>query len=293
MKYLLATPKEWKNYELLDSGNFQKLERFGKVILQRPEPQAVWAPKLPIEEWIKDFEFVQEKSHQGKWLSFSQKPTRWELVYQSSKLKLSFHLSLTNFKHVGIFPEQAVNWEYIYEACKDLYQPKVLNLFAYTGAASLAAAKGGGEVYHLDSIKQVINWANENAILNGLKNLHWVVEDAMLFVKREVKRKKNYEGILLDPPSFGNGPKGEKWKLEEKIHELMLYVAQLLNPKKGFLVLNCYSIGFSAIILESILKTCFQPYQLQNLEIGELLLLEKARNIFLPAGVFARFRYGF
>lgn len=293
MNYLYATPIEWKTYELIDSGHFQKLERFGEHILQRPEPQAVWSPQQPTEKWKKDFCFVQEGSRQGKWLSFSQKPSEWRLQYLSSRLELNFRLALTGFKHIGIFPEQAVNWEYIFAAIRLLQAPKVLNLFAYTGGASLAAAKAGGTIYHLDSIKQIVTWANQNATLNQLPNLHWIVEDALLFVKREAKRRKLYEAILLDPPSFGNGPKGEKWKLEDKIGELITHIAQILNPEKGLLVFNCYSLGFSAFILKSILETCFSQYQLVQLEFGELLLLEKERKIHLPSGVFARLKYGF
>mgnify|MGYP003350857715 FL=1 len=197
-------------------------------------------------------------------------------------------MGLTSFKHVGVFPEQAVNWDYIFNSVKQLKtaQPKFLNLFAYTGGASLAAKAAGADTTHLDSIKQVVTWAKENMELSKLENMRWIVEDALKFTRREVKRGNKYHGIILDPPAFGHGPDGEKWKLEDNISEMMKNVLQLLNEEEHFLILNAYSLGFSSLILENLVQ---QNFKVQNLEIGELYLQDNF-NKKLPLGAFARFR---
>jgi 23S rRNA (cytosine1962-C5)-methyltransferase len=197
-------------------------------------------------------------------------------------------LALTSFKHVGIFPEQAVNWDFISSTIKKFKtpNPRVLNLFAYTGGASLIAKAAGADTTHVDSIKQVVSWANENQESSDLKDIRWVVEDALKFVQRELKRGKTYHGIILDPPAYGHGPKGEKWKLEDLIKEMMRDVVQLLDPEEHFLILNTYSLGFSSIIVENLIKGAFP--QAKNLNIGELYL--KARSgVNLPLGIFGKF----
>jgi 23S rRNA (cytosine1962-C5)-methyltransferase len=196
-----------------------------------------------------------------------------------------FRLGLTAFKHVGIFPEQASNWDYIVESIGAMKTPKprVLNLFAYTGGASLAAAAAGAEVTHVDSIKQVVSWSNENMQLSGLEDIRWMVEDALKFVQREVRRGNTYHGIILDPPAFGHGPKGEKWKLEENIAEMIRGVLQILDPKEHFLILNAYSLGLSALVIENLLK----EHAGSSLSIGELYL-EAKTGVKLPLGVFGR-----
>ena len=200
-------------------------------------------------------------------------------------------LALTSFKHVGIFPEQAVNWDYIFNAVADLKKEtqsdvRVLNLFAYTGAASLAAKAAGADIIHLDSIKQVVSWAKENMELSKLDNIRWLVEDAMTFVKREIKRGKKYHGIILDPPAYGHGPNGESWKLEDEINEMMRMGAELLD-EKHFLILNTYSLGFSSIILDNIFDQYFDKTITR--ETGEIYLQSTAGQK-LPLGVFARHR---
>jgi 23S rRNA (cytosine1962-C5)-methyltransferase len=198
-------------------------------------------------------------------------------------------LALTSFKHVGIFPEQAVNWNYIYQSITEIKKtvaaPKFLNLFAYTGGASLAAKAAGADVTHVDSIKQVVTWARENMDLSKLENIRWVVEDAMKFVKREVKRGNKYNGIILDPPAYGHGPDGEKWKLEDNINEMMKLVLQLLDDEKCFVILNAYSLGLSAMVTENLLAEKQNP----KIEIGELYL-QSTTNQKLPLGVFGRFK---
>ena len=287
----VLAPNQFQDYELIDTGNFEKLERFGEYILRRPEPQALWAPSLPEPEWKKlaHATFEQDSSASGTWHKHLAKmPDQWEMAYHSSGMHIKFRLALTRFKHIGIFPEQAVNWTYVYEHSKRLSAPKVLNLFAYTGGASLAARAGGADVIHCDSIKQVVNWANANMELSKLDNIRWLVEDAFKFVKREAQRGNIYQGIMLDPPAWGHGPKGEKWKLEEQINELLGQVAKILAPKDSFLVLNAYSLGYSPLILDNLLRSHFQADQLNRLEVGELCLPERSGRR-LPAGVFARF----
>ncbi len=301
----LLTPQHWVDYELLDCGNFEKLERFGQYITIRPEPQAVWDKNLSAKEWerMACVRFESRSSSSGDWKKLKPMPEQWKISYkvQSSKLRteggsICFRLGLTSFKHVGVFPEQAVNWEYIYDAISTLKtiaqavpdrgaEPvRFLNLFAYTGGASLAARAAGADVTHVDSIKQVVSWARENMELSNLDNIRWVVEDALKFVKREEKRGNRYHGIILDPPAFGHGPSGEKWKLEDNINEMIKSVLNLL-AEKHFLILNAYSLGFSSLIIENLLKGKAR----EHLQTGELYLQAKSGNK-LPLGVFGRFR---
>ncbi len=287
----LITPSHWKDYELIDCGNFEKLERFGQVILIRPEPQAVWSKQLPDSEWqrLHHIRFRGRSATAGDWIKKNPKtPDRWHIAYKNDDAAIKFRLALTSFKHLGIFPEQAVNWDYIAQNVKRFKtaRPKVLNLFAYTGGASLIAQAAGADTTHVDSIKQVVTWANENQELSGLKDIRWVVEDALKFVKRELKREKKYNGIILDPPAYGHGPNGEKWKLEDHINEMIKDVVQLLDPEEHFLILNTYSLGFSSVIVENLIRGAFP--EVQNLEIGELFLQATAGSK-LPLGVFGKF----
>ncbi|WP_131536053.1 class I SAM-dependent methyltransferase [Pedobacter nototheniae] len=287
----LLAPTHWKDYELIDCGDFEKLERFGNVILIRPEPQAVWKKTLSEQEWKKTatITFRGRSATSGEWVKKNPStPDRWHVEYKNNEVAIKLRLGLTSFKHVGVFPEQAVNWDFISSSIKKFKtpQPKVLNLFAYTGAASLIANAAGAETTHVDSIKQVVTWANENQELSGLKNTRWMVEDALKFVKKELKRGKKYNGIILDPPAYGHGPNGEKWKLEDHIQEMMQDVVQLLDEKEHFLILNTYSLGFSSVIVENLIRTSFP--QVKNLETGELYLQATA-GIKLPLGVFGKF----
>jgi 23S rRNA (cytosine1962-C5)-methyltransferase len=288
----LETPQLWKEYQLIDSGGFEKLEKFGKYILRRPEPQAAWDKSLPDSEWERtaNATFKKDKGSQekGEWILKKGMEERWFMPYKTAALDLSFKLALSSFKHVGIFPEQASNWEFIVEKVKKLplKNPKVLNLFAYTGGASIAAKQAGADITHVDSIKQVISWSRENMEASNLENIRWVVEDALKFVKREAKRGNIYQGIILDPPAYGRGPDGEKWILEEQINELLKTVAQILDKENYFLILNMYSMGFSSLIVENLVKCSFT--QTQNHEFGELYL-QDTFNKKLPLGVFYRF----
>lgn len=288
----LCTPVYWKDYELLDCGDFEKLERFGELILIRPEPQAVWKKNWSEEDWVRQhhIRFKGRSATSGDWVKKNSRlPDRWKISYQNLNAEINLRLGLTSFKHVGVFPEQAVNWDYIADTISKFRkpQPKVLNLFAYTGAASLIARSAGADVTHVDSIKQVVTWANENQELSGLKDIRWVVEDALKFVKRELKRGNLYQGIILDPPAYGHGPKGEKWKLEDHIQEMMSDVVGLLDPEEHFLILNTYSMGFSSVIIENLVRSSYP--KVENLEIGELFLQARAGSK-LPLGVFGKFR---
>jgi len=287
----LLTPNHWKDYELIDCGDFEKLERFGDLILIRPEPQAVWNKGLSDAEWQKrhHIRFKGRSATSGEWVKKNPNlPDRWNIEYKNKDVAIKLRMALTSFKHVGVFPEQAVNWDYISQNVKKFKttQPKVLNLFAYTGGASLIAKAAGADTTHVDSIKQVVTWGNENMELSGLKDIRWVVEDALKFVKREVKRGKTYNGIILDPPAYGHGPNGEKWKLEDSLNEMMQDVVKLLDPQEHFLILNTYSLGFSSVIVQNLIQSAYP--KVQNLEIGELYLQATAGSK-LPLGVFGKF----
>jgi 23S rRNA (cytosine1962-C5)-methyltransferase len=291
---LFLKPDKFSDYQLIDSGNYKKLEKFGSIILSRPEPQAVWDTSLSEEEWkrLAGATFKKEAGNpeKGEWIVKKGTKEQWFVGYESGPLKLNFRLGLTSFKHVGIFPEQAANWEYIYDKVIKLKQqtatPKVLNLFAYTGGASLAAKAAGADVSHVDSVKQVINWSRENMEASKLQDIRWVVEDAMKFVQREVRRGNKYQGILLDPPAYGRGPNGEKWIIEEQLNEILKACRELLDKENHFFILNLYSIGFSALIVETLLKSVFG--EVQHLETGELYLADQAGKK-LPLSIFGRF----
>jgi 23S rRNA (cytosine1962-C5)-methyltransferase len=282
------TPTNWHDYELIDCGGFEKLERFGKYILRRPEPQAIWDKSLPENDWsdLTHAYFKKDKGSQekGEWIRLKQIPDRWFIDYPLEGQILKFKIAMSSFKHVGIFPEQAVNWDFIKKHTKPT--DKILNLFAYTGGASLAAKQSGADISHVDSIKQVISWAKDNMEASKLDNIRWVVDDAMKFVQREVRREKKYQGIILDPPAYGRGPDGEKWILEEQLNEILKECKKLLDPENHYLILNLYSLGFSALIVENLIKSIFGS--VPNIQIGELYIEDKY-NKKLPLGIYCRF----
>jgi len=287
--FRILSPEHWKDYRLIDFGAGEKLEQFGKYILIRPEPQAVGNRMLSEAEWLKTahLRFEQKTSNTGIWKRLQgEVPDRWQIRYESPSLQMTFRLALTSFKHVGVFPEQAVNWEYIAKHTNS--DSKILNLFAYTGGASLAAAAKGAEVTHVDSVKQVVSWANDNRELSKIRDIRWMVEDALRFVQREVRRGNSYHGIILDPPAYGIGPNGERWKLEEKINVLVEELSHLLKTEKSFLIFNAYSMGFSPLIPEALIQTHFRKCNLKQLESGELFFTDKSGRK-LPMGVFSRF----
>lgn len=307
----IESPGEfWKDYELVDSGNFEKLERFGAYYMSRPEPKALWDKTLPASEWDSTINVKFKpgagfrkagKEDSGTWDKRKRMEDQWTIKYGSRQkgLNLTLRLGLTSFKHVGVFPEQAPNWEYIYRntselveraAAEGLDRPKVLNLFAYTGAASLAAKAAGADVTHLDSVRQVVTWARNNMELSHLENIRWVVEDALKFARREARRGNVYQGIILDPPAYGHGPDGEKWKLDECLFEIMKCVAAILAPENSFMVLNLYSNGYSAVLGETVVRQAFGlSGECPGLECGELVLKDRfGKN--LPLSIFVRLR---
>jgi len=288
----LLTPSHWTDYELIDSGNFEKLERFGNQILTRPEPQAVWDRSLSDENWARQSQAIFRKERndpeKGKWMLSKGCREQWQIGYNYKSMHLKMRLGLTSFRHIGVFPEQGDNWEFIYDCLSNMkvHRPKVLNLFAYTGGASLAAGAAGAEVVHVDSVKPVITWARENMELSSLDGIRWVVEDALKFVKREVRRGNKYNGIIMDPPAYGRGADGEKWVLEENINELIKLSSELLEPSDNFLILSLYSMGFSSIIGENLIRAAFGNRE--NLESGELFLNDSFGKK-LPLGTVVRF----
>ena len=287
------------DYELIDSGDFEKLERFGRYVTRRPEPQAIWHRSLSEDEWrrIADASFLKTSSakndERGEWQCKAQMPDRWSVEYNYKQMHLKMRLALTSFKHVGIFPEQAANWNFIYDRIEAQQNngvtPKVLNLFAYTGGASLAARAAGAEVTHVDSVKRVVTWSRENMEQSHLDGIRWIVEDALKFVRREVRRGNKYDGIILDPPAYGRGANGEKWVLEENIGEMLECCAALLNEEHGFLVLNLYSMGLSALLARTALRQAFGTTGKE--EFGELYFSDKEGKE-LPLGTFCRFYRG-
>lgn len=298
MNLKLLSPASWKDYELIDSGEGEKLERFGNYTLIRPEPQAIWSKVLSEGEWNKmaTARFQREQKDKfrfsddvtGGWSRGKSMPESWQVNYQYNNLKLSLRLALTSFGHVGIFPEQGSNWNFIYDSITgwNTSKPKVLNLFAYTGAASVVAKLAGADVTHVDASRPGINWANNNMQLNNAKDIRWVHEDALKFVKREVKRGNKYSGVIMDPPPYGRGPDGEKWTLQEKLNELILLSSQLLENKNSFFILSMYAVGLSPLVGLNIAKSHFK---IAEPECGEFFL-KSAQGRDLPMGTFLRFK---
>ena len=278
------------DYKLIDTGDGEKLERFGAYVLRRPEPQAIWRKTLSEEQWqrMSDASFLRDErsEERGEWRLKPKMPSRWSVRYDYKDMHLSMRLGLTSFKHVGIFPEQAANWNFIYDSCREIGRARVLNLFAYTGGATLAARAAGAEVTHVDSVKQVVTWSRENMESSGLDSVRWIVEDALKFVQREVRRGNRYNGIILDPPAYGRGANGEKWVLEENITQMLECCAQLLEPQNSFLVLNLYSMGLSSTLARTAVRQCFGAPKHE--ECGELYFEDEAGKE-LPLGTYYRF----
>jgi 23S rRNA (cytosine1962-C5)-methyltransferase len=292
----LLHPASWKDYELVDSGDGQKLERFGKFILSRPEPQAIWSKVLSEKEWAaahasfnreqKD-KFRHSDDVNGGWTRGKGMPESWNVQYQYKDLTLNLRLALTSFGHVGVFPEQGENWNFIYDTIKgwNAQKPRVLNLFAYTGAASVVAKSAGADVTHVDASRPGINWANENMRMNNLADIRWVYEDAFKFVRREVKRGNKYNGIIMDPPPYGRGPEGEKWTLQEQLNELIGMSSELLEKQNSFFILSMYAVGLSPLVGLNVAKSHFD---IKDPQCGEFFLKSKQGRD-LPMGTFLRF----
>ena len=353
---LIERPSEdWKDYQLIDSGGFEKLERFGRYTMIRPEPKALWDKALPAADWKRRAQTAftpgagfskAGKEDSGVWTMLGRMQEQWNISYrlpavdvgalredtasgmsaetaqygpaidistsgtalidgadavsagilsEFSGAELHLRLGLTAFKHVGVFPEQAPNWDFIYRQVARLRAnnakmgetrpPRVLNLFAYTGAASLAARAAGADVTHLDSVRQVVTWARHNMEISSLDGIRWTIDDALKYVTRQVRRGASFDGIILDPPAYGRGPDGERWKLDECLNDILKGCAQILAPMNSFLVLNLYSNGYSAMLADTLVACAFGPAGRRT--SGELVLRDDFGRI-LPLSVYTR-----
>ena len=281
-----------KEYELIDSGNGEKLERYGSYTLSRPDPEAMWKKSLDEKEWDKaDLKFLRE-GNKTKWIIKNGVPKSWNINFSD----FNFSIKPTSFKHIGLFPEQLLNWDWMKNIIeneklriKNDRKIKVLNLFAYTGGATLACAEALAEVAHVDASKQAVVWARDNAELSGLKDspIRWLIEDVVTFLKREVKRGNKYDAIIMDPPSFGHGPKDELWKIEENFLELLDLCRNVLSLDPLFILINGYTAGYSSIVYENNLKDMMKDFK-GNIEGGELTIKETTSGKLLPCGIFAR-----
>ena len=284
----VLTSPDWVDFELLDSGDGLKLERYGQYTLIRPEAEAVWSPNMPMKVWRKrahaEFVTTQEKNG-GHWKRLKSMPQNWKVNYKA----LTFTMECKGSRHVGLFPEQAEYWDWIVKQVSDTKKPiKVLNLFGYTGAATLAAASAGAKVTHIDASKRAVTWARQNAAASGLSDapVRWIVEDALKFVQREKRRESYYEGIILDPPKFGRGPKGEVWEFYKLLSQLLHACADILSPQAKFFALTAYSVKASPITLRQAVEELMPDGG--STEAGEITLQEAETDRLLPTAIFAR-----
>ena len=283
---------DWKDYELIDAGNGEKLENWNGIILRRPDPQAIWPVENIDETWKNPDGFYHRSSQGGGSWDFKRKlKDFWCVNYKD----LTFKVSPTNFKHTGLFPEQAANWDFAIEKIKKANRPiKVLNLFAYTGGATMACSYAGAtEVVHVDAAKGMVEWAKENMKLSKLENnkIRFIVDDCIKFVEREIRRGNKYDVIIMDPPSYGRGPNGEKWKFEENIYNLINLCIKVLSDKPLFFLINSYTTGISSSVLENILKLKLVPlYPAGTVDSGEIGLPITRNNMVLPCGIYGRWQ---
>lgn len=279
--------KDWKDYEVIDTSNGEKLERWGEYILVRPDPQVIWqTPKIHKGWKKKNGHYHRSKAGGGEW-EFFNLPEEWSIGYKD----LTFHLKPFSFKHTGLFPEQAVNWDWFSGQIKNAGRPlKVLNLFAYTGGATLAAAAAGASVTHVDAAKGMVGWAKENAIASGLadKPIRWLVDDCVKFVEREIRRGNKYDGIIMDPPSYGRGPKGEIWKIEDSIFPFIELCTQILSEDAVFFLVNSYTTGLQPAVLNYMLSTALVPKFGGHVEAEEIGLPVSQNGLVLPCGASGR-----
>lgn len=280
----IAITKPSSGYSLLDSGNDEKLEQYGEFVFRRPDPQALWNKHLTDKDWARAHASFQREGKKGDWDLKKNLPERWPIEFSD----LKFWIRPTSFKHTGLFPEQSTNWDWMRSVIKKSKRPvSVLNLFGYTGGATLACAQAGAEVCHVDGSKVAIQWGKDNATLSDLseKPIRWILDDARTFVKRELKRGRKYDGIILDPPAFGHGPNKELWKIEEHLVELLKLCREVMSDKPLFFLINGYASGYSAIAYENNLKELFTKGTFTK---GELAIEEKESGRLLPCGIFAR-----
>jgi len=287
---MLRVSNEWKDYECLDAGNGEKLERWKDVILRRPDPQAMWLCDMSGELWKKpDGHYFRSNKGGGHWEFNKPLKDFWTVNYKN----LTFKVSPTDFKHTGLFPEQATNWDFMMDKIKRCNRPvKVLNLFAYTGGATMACASAGAEeVVHVDASKGMTEWAKENMHLSNLddKFIRFIVDDCLKFVEREARRGRKYDAIIMDPPSYGRGPNGEVWKFEHNLDTLIKACMNILSDKPLFFLINSYTTGISSTVLYNILKTSMNKYE-GSIDAGEVGLAITNNDLVLPCGIYGRWQ---
>ncbi|WP_255570412.1 class I SAM-dependent methyltransferase [Cohnella sp. CFH 77786] len=280
--------KDWQDYELIDTGGGEKLERWGDVVLRRPDPQIIWPLHAETAAWKNaDGHYHRSSSGGGHWTFRRSLPERWNISYGP----LKFHIKPTNFKHTGLFPEQAFNWSWIMDKIRGAgRQVRVLNLFAYTGGATAASAAAGAEVCHVDAAKGMVQWAKENAQLSGLGEapIRYITDDVFKFVEREIRRGRQYEAIIMDPPSYGRGPNGEVWKLEENLYPFLESCASILSDRPLFVLVNSYTAGLSPTVLHNLLHMAIRRKRGGSLNCGEIGLPITSSGLVLPCGIFGR-----
>lgn len=280
----VLTSPNWDEYELLDSGYGKRLERFGKYLISRPDPQAIWLPNLGPNEWAKTDASFERVGGKERWRVKGHMPENWTIKYDD----LSLVLRLTPFKHTGIFPEQMTQWRWLKERVEGVQrQVKVLNLFGYTGVASLVCAKSRALVTHVDASKPAITWARQNQNASGLSErpIRWILDDCLKFVEREIKRGNKYDGVIMDPPVYGNGPDGKAWDFNRDFPKLLRDVKQILSPTPLFILINAYAVSASSIMLNNVLTDLNLG---GKIEVGELAIKESARERYLSTGIFGR-----
>lgn len=281
---------QWNDYEILDTSNGEKLERWGDYFLVRPDPQVLWTTPKTHKNWKqKNGHYHRSSKGGGEW-EFFHLPKEWKIQYKD----LTFHLKPFNFKHTGLFPEQATNWDWFSSIIKQRtttdHAFKVLNLFAYTGGATLSAAAAGAHVTHVDASKGMVNWAKENATSSGLATapIRWLVDDCVKFVEREIRRGNTYDGIIMDPPSYGKGPKGELWKIEDSIFPFIELTAKLLSKESSFLLINSYTTGLQPAVLTYMVQTAICSQYGGEVTAKEIGLPVTSNGLVLPCGASAR-----
>lgn len=279
---------KWKDYELIDTADGEKLERWGQYTLRRPDPQVIWSAQKSSKEWKNaDAHYHRSSKGGGEWEYKRKLPERWTISYGP----LSFYIEPTGFKHTGLFPEQAVNWQWMMEKIQAAGRPiKVLNMFAYTGGATVACAYAGAEVCHVDASKGMVTWAKQNVTLTGLadKPVRYIVDDVMKFVQREKRRGKTYDAIIMDPPSYGRGPNKEVWKIEDSLYGFVEECLDILSPNPLFFLINSYTAGFSPYVLSNILQSTVGKKYEGKISCGEVGIPVSGKEIVLPCGIYGR-----
>ncbi len=293
MEFKIAVPSGWQDYELLDSGDGEKLERYGAYTIRRPDPQILWKRTLPESEWRSaDASFLRTIGDKGDWRTTSKLPESWEVHWQN----ITLHARLSPFKHTGIFPEQSAHWQWIRDILaadhtqRPDYQPNILNLFAYTGGASVVCAAAGAKITHVDASRSSIGWAKQNQLASGLdeRSIRWILDDVMKFVRREATRGVQYDGIIMDPPVYGHGPAGERWEFKESLPQLLEVCQNILSPQPLFFVINAYAVSTSAVTLGNLVDDLLGKLGGKT-EMGELALTQKSGRM-ISTGIFARWQ---